>query len=135
MKLIKSGFVIERMELKNNHLKPAKFKLKPKLTRKTGKINETTFFTELSLAIESNEEDRFPVDIHIDFKGIFEFADIVNQEDVQKFLEVKAVEIMYPYLRSMASNLTSAALMPPLVLPIMDPSLIFKQKLETTYIN
>lgn len=135
-KLVKSAFLTERLDIKNNHLKPAKFQLKPILRRSTGKINETTFFTTLTLAIESTEANPFPVDLHVDFKGIFEFKDIENEGEITSYLQTKAVELMYPYLRSMVSGLTVTAMLPPIILPIINIVEVFKKaNQETAYIN
>ncbi len=134
-KLVKSAFLTERLDIKNNHLKPAKFQLKPIIRRSTGKINNTTYFTLLSLTIETSEENPFPVNVHVDFKGIFEFQDIDNEADITVFLQTKAVELMYPYLRSMLSGLTVTAMLPPIILPIVDIVAVFKNNTETAYIN
>jgi preprotein translocase subunit SecB len=64
--------------------------------------------------------------IYISFRGIFEFRDINNQEDIETFLRIQAVHIMFPYLRSMLTNLTNTVMMPPLILPIIDASQLFK---------
>ncbi len=53
MKLIKSGFVIERMELKNNHLKPAKFKLKQNLQEKPVKSMKPLFLPNFRLRLKA----------------------------------------------------------------------------------
>lgn len=42
-KLVRTTFVTEKLEFKNNHLKPGNFKLKPTLSRRTGKINQNVF--------------------------------------------------------------------------------------------
>ncbi len=134
-KLVRTTFVTEKLEFKNNHLKPGNFKLKPTLSRRTGKINQNVFFTTLILSVENNELYPFPVDLLVEFRGIFEFKDIDNESEIMEFLKIEAVNIMFPYLRSITTNLTTTAMMPPIVLPIVDVKKLFKNNNDSVYIN
>ena len=134
-KLIKTSFTTKELEIKNNNIKPGKFNLKPQITRKTGKVNKNVFYTSLILKIESTEEYPFPVDIFVDFRGFFKFENIDNEENITEFLKFQAVDIMYPYLRSIVTNLTTTAMLPPIILPIIDTSKLFNNDRESAYIN
>ncbi len=134
-KLVRTTFVTEKLEFKNNHLKPGNFKLKPTLSRRTGKINQNLFFTTLILSVKNSELYPFPVDLFVEFRGIFEFKDIENESEIMEFLKIEAVNIMFPYLRSITTNLTTTALMPPIVLPIVDAKKLFKNDTDSVYIN
>ena len=134
-KLVKSSFGTDHLEMKKNNIKPGKFKLRPILSRQTGKINDTTYFTLLKLVVESNEEYPFPVNLTIDFRGVFVFKDIDNDAEVLEFLKTEAVRIMFPYLRSITTNLTTTAMLPPIILPIVDPTKLFKEDDKAIYIN
>lgn len=125
-KLIKTTFTTNEIVFTQNFIDEGQFKFIPKLTRKIGKINDNNFYTDLILKINHTDENPFPVNIKISFRAIFEFNDIDNQKEVEIFLKIQAVHIMYPYLRSMLTNLTNTAMMPPLILPIIDASQIFK---------
>ena len=87
------------------------------------------------LLIENTEAQPFPVNISVDFRGIFEFKDITDESQVFDFLRIDAVNILYPYLSSTVTNLSINAMMPPLILPIIDAAKLFKNNKETTYIN
>lgn len=52
-----------------------------------------------------------------------------------EFLKIEAVNIMFPYLRSITTNLTTTAMMPPIVLPIVDVKKLFKDDSDSVYIN
>jgi preprotein translocase subunit SecB len=134
-KIIKTSFVTDRLELKNNHIKGRNFKLKPKITRKTGKIKDDIYFCNLILEVTSSQEQEFPINLLIDFKGVFQFRPGDSEGEIQEFLKVEAVRILFPYLRSIVSNLTTTAMMPPIVLPIVDITQLFPDNRETIYVN
>ncbi|MDA3931901.1 MAG: protein-export chaperone SecB [Tenericutes bacterium] len=132
---MKTSFTTDKLEIINNHIRGKNFKLKPKISRKTGKIKENVFFSSLILQVTSTKEEPFPIDIHIDFKGIFEFSPGDNQDDILHFLKTEAVTILFPYLRTMLTSLTTTAMLPPIILPVMDVSKLFPDDRETAYVN
>jgi len=134
-KIVKTTFVTDRLELKNNHIKGRNFKLKPKITRKTGKIKDDIFFCNLILEVASSEQEPFPIDILIDFKGIFQFNPGDNEDEISEFLKTEAVQLLFPYLRSTVTNLTTTAMLPPIILPIVDINKLFPDNRETIYVN
>ncbi len=134
-KLKKSAFKTEKLEIISNNIKPGNFKLLPKITRKTGKINDKVFFTTLVLDLKSSPENPFPVNMYIDFRGIFEFESYDTEKDVDEFLKKEAVRIMFPYLRTIVTNLTTAGMFPPIILPIVDIDRIFPDNTDSIHIN
>ena len=133
--IIKSSFSTDKLEITRNNVKLRNFKLNPTITRKTGKIKENIYYTALTLFIKSSEEHPFPVNITVQFKGIFEFRDIDNEENVSTFLKGEAVQIMFPYLRTITTNLSVAAMMPPIILPIIDTTKLFNKSTDSVLIN
>ena len=133
--LTKTSFVTDELTIKNNKIRNGNFKLLPELKRETGKLNENVYFTRLILDIKSTQLNPFPVDVHIKFLGIFEFKDIDNEGNIFAFLKIRAVEIMYPYLRSMLSNLSVTAMLPPIMLPVVDVTKIFPERDTGTIVN
>lgn len=134
-KILKTSFATDRLEIKNNHIKGRNFKLKPKMSRKTGKIKDHVYFTNLVLEVHSTPEQQFPIDLVIDFKGIFQFRPEDDEGEIQEFLKTEAVQILFPYLRTMVTNLTTTAMLPPIILPITDVSKLFPDNRETIYVN
>ncbi len=124
-KLIRTTFVTDEVTFKNNKIKLGNYKLLPNLKREVGKVKDSTYFTRLTLNITNTPENPFPVDARIIFVGIFTFENIDNEANVFDFLKIQAVEIMYPYLRSLLSSLTINAFMPPIILPVVDIPKIF----------
>lgn len=131
----KTSFQTDALEIKNNHLSGKNFKLQPKITRKTGKIKDNIYFTGLTLQVKSSDQNPFPIDVFIDFKGIFQFSPEDNKDDILNFLKTEAVQIMFPYLRSILTNLTTTAMLPPIILPIINVSKLFPDNRETAYVN
>ena len=134
-KLTKTSFIIHELRITKNNLAPGNYQLKPYITRQIGKLKESVYFTKLFLSIENTPDQPFPVNITVDFRGIFEFKDIIDETRVFDFLKIQAVQIMYPYLNSTVTNLSINAMMPPIVLPIIEAANLFKNNEETTYIN
>ena len=134
-KLIKTTFTTNQLSIKKLNVKPGNFKLSPGLQRKTGKIKENVYYTALILNIKNTEEHPFPVDMYVDFRGIFEFKDIDNEESVFEFLKLQAVHVMFPYLRSIVTSLSVTAMMPPIVLPVVDVTRLFKDNKNDIFIN
>lgn len=134
-KLKNIAFKTEKLEISSNNIKPGNFKLIPKITRRTGKINDKLFFTNLVLELTSSEEVPFPVNMFIDFRGIFEMESYDHISEIDEFLKGEAVKIMFPYLRTMVTNLSTAGLFPPIVLPHVDVDKLFKPNTDSIHIN
>ena len=134
-KLLRSSFITDKMELKRNNIKLGNFKLSPVIKRKTGKIKDNLYYTALSLTITSSEEKPFPVNINVLFRGVFEFSEFDSDEEITDFLKKDAVRIMFPYLRTITTNLSVAAMMPPIVLPIIDTDKLFVERDHSILIN
>ena len=75
----------------------------------------------MTLDIKSTDSCEFPFDLKIDVSGFFNIKD--DEEDkILDLLESKGVQLVYPYVRALATNLTTSALMPPLILPLILPN-------------
>ena len=131
----KTSISTEKLEITNNHIRGKNFKLKPKISRKTGKLTNNVFFSSLILQVTSSEDEPFPINVHIDLKGVFEFSPEDDKEEILYFLKTEAVRILFPYLRSILTNLTTTAMLPPIILPILDISKLFPDDRETAYVN
>jgi preprotein translocase subunit SecB len=64
------------------------------------------------------------MDIDLTFIGIFQFDSIDDSSELDKFLNIGAIQILFPYVRSIVSTITGASLMQPLILPIIDVRMI-----------
>lgn len=137
-KLRNVEIVTEKLKIVNNHLPKGEFKLDPRISRNTGKTNENKYFTSLTLKTENTESSPFPIDILVSLKAVFTLENVEkdDEKDIENFLKLQGVHILYPYMRSTVSSLTSISMLPPIVLPIINAMNMFnddKKDIEKTY--
>ena len=77
-KLAKTSFLVNELKISKNNLTPGNYQLKPYITRQIGKLKDGVYFTKLLLSIENSTDSPFPVNVTVDFRGIFEFKDILE---------------------------------------------------------
>ena len=80
--------------------------------------NEKVFFVALTVKIENTAEAPKPFDLLVTMTGIFE-SDAADEESRREAV-VRATSLLYPYLRSAITSLTTTALAAPVVLPVMN---------------
>jgi preprotein translocase subunit SecB len=124
MKLIKTNIVVKELVLKNKNLQ-GQFNIQHRINLKTGKVNDKIYFSELNFEIGDVENIKMPLDLSVTIIGQFEFEDIGSEVELNEFLSKQAVHILYPYLRSVVSGLTSLAMLPPILIPIVDAHTLF----------
>lgn len=124
--LVNFQLYTNEISIKNNKLPVGEFKIAPKFTRRIGTVDSTHMCTELKVEMINTEETPFPVDITICLTGVFDISKL-DKKDVDQFMQIQTVHVMLPYIRSMVSNITSSALMPPIQLPIYDAAKLFDQ--------
>lgn len=107
------------VRIKNNNLPLGKFAMSPRFVRKSGRLSDTRFFIELSVEVTSTEEHRFPIDLFVSMTAIFDLSKMQEPER-EEYMKEEALRVVFPYLRSMVTNVTSGALLPPIILPIID---------------
>lgn len=127
MKLIKTNIVVKELVLKNKNLQ-GQFNIQHRINLKTGKVNEKVYFSELSFEIGDIDNNKMPLDLSVIIIGQFEFENVGTEDEVNGFLSKQAVHILYPYLRSVVSGLTSLAMLPPILIPIVDAHTLFSPK-------
>ena len=111
------------LSLKNNNLAAGNFRFAPVFTRQIQK-DEKHGCTRLIVEAKNTEENPFPVDIKVDIMARIELDEI--PEDLRdEFLENNAVSLLLPYVRTMITNMTTSALMVPIILPMLDPHELF----------
>ena len=119
--------ITNEISIKNNKLPDGNFSIAPRYSRSIGMIDRNTGFMELGLEIINSEDTPFPLDIKVSLTGIFELTQ-VPEDQRDYFLKITAVQIMFPYVRNIVSTITSSALMPPIILPIIDVKKLFPEQ-------
>ena len=122
--------ITNEISIKNNNLAAGQFSVSPTFTRKMGKTSDNKYFTELTIEMKDKEEARFPIDLRIRLTGIFDLSQI-QEDQIDSFLKIQAVQILFPYLRTMVSNITASSLMSPIVLPVIDVLKMFPEDQQT----
>lgn len=129
MKLNKTTIIVKELVLNNKNLQ-GQFQLQHKINMKYAKIGDNLWTTELHFELTEDSEHPRPIDLAVTIMGQFEFEEITINDNIPEFLSKSAVHILYPYLRSTISGLTSIAMLPPVVIPIVDAYNLFKDKLN-----
>ncbi|MBR6206970.1 MAG: protein-export chaperone SecB [Oscillospiraceae bacterium] len=119
--------VVEEISIKNNDLPAGQFQVDPILTKKVERLDDTHHAVRLLLELKNTEKKPFPIELRVSLTGIAETSN-VPEEAMDNFLNIQAVQIMFPYIRTMVTSLTSAALMQPLILPFVDVRQLFQEQ-------
>ena len=124
MKYDFKGITCEQLSFKLNRvrLEPnQRLDIKPQFSRQVRKSNENPklMFVNLKVAVLTSEAEPKPFDIEVSIVGIYELAEAPNPQQERDFV-IEATAMLYPYLRSMVTNLTAQAYIQPLNLPVIN---------------
>ncbi len=122
IKVIKFSFKENQKQNQEN-----KYTIDPRFSGKTGRFTKDKYYTQLAVVIKNRDEKPFPVDIEVVVQAVFDIEDIEDETKVDNFLQKQGVHILFPYLRSTLSSVTSVAMIPPIILPIVDASKFFEK--------
>lgn len=120
MKINHTNIHAKNIILHDNGLDGQKFKLEPEFFKIITKLEEGKYQLELSIEIKNKIDKPFPLDIQIDFETIFTFKEYKNEDEIETFLNVNAIQMIFPFMRSAVNSVVSAAMLPPMVIPIID---------------
>ena len=119
--IVLKGIRADEMSFKLNNVRPqeGKLDLKPTFSRKVRRAveNERVSFVTLSVQIASAADSPKPFDLFASVTGIFETD--ASTEEEKRFAVVECTQLLFPYLRSAVTNLTTAAMSAPVVLPVV----------------
>ena len=118
--------VTNEISMKVNDIPDGEFKIIPKFTRSVGMLSETKGYMELVTEITNTPDNPFPVDIKVSITAVFDM-DNFPKEQYDSFLKLNAVQIVFPYVRNIISNITTSAMIPPIILPIVDVKKLFPE--------
>jgi preprotein translocase subunit SecB len=80
------------------------------------------YFVSISVSIfNENLSVDSPFYLFISLTGEFQFTDNADVDN-EFMIDMNAVAILFPYLRSAVTNITSTANIPPLILPTINVS-------------
>jgi len=119
MNITKTVYKTEKVSFKN-HFLVGNFKLIPKYQKQVTKINDIEYETKLFITITSTPEQPFPIDLEVVFSGVFTFGQIEKEDNIDSFLNIGAIQIMIPLIRTIVSSVTASSMIQPLILPLVD---------------
>lgn len=103
-------------------------KIDPKFNRIIRKVSNNEYALILGIQIKSTEDDaNLPFDIEVVIEGNFILENVENHE---KTMKINATAIMFPYLRSTLSMLTTLMNINPVVLPTINLIKMFQDDEE-----
>ncbi len=97
----------------------------PKFKREIITFNPNEFGNQLSILI--NEEDNAPFILEITVRGVFKL-DNWQDEDNKDLVTTTSTSTLFPYLRTLVSNVTNQLGMTPYVLPLLNIKELFKEE-------
>lgn len=109
--------LVEEAKIKNNNMNGS-FQFNPQINAVIKNTNEK-YSLSVSVKVENSDEKQFPIDLYAKVTGIFTFSK-EERETIICFMKEEAFQMVYPYLRTVVTNLTSLALVNPLILPIIN---------------
>ena len=96
--------------------------LTPSFSRTIQKISDDEY--DVSIGVEL-KQTNLPFDAELTITGRFKYE---GSLDVQKILKINAVAILYPYVRSILSCLTTLGSVPPVVIPTINLAQMFENE-------
>ena len=119
--LINHQFIVKELSFVRKDKKDGNFTLKPKFGKRIVKIDDTTYEVGLRVDFIDTPEEPFPFNLTVVTALLVSFPDnTFSDETLKEFLNVNCIQILFPYLRTLVTNMTSSAMVKPIVLPIVD---------------
>ena len=122
--LVNMNLIRNEVTVKRNNIPDGEYKICPRFTRNIKMLSTTTGQMDLITEINNTDDQPFPLDIKVSMTGVFDLSNLDNTQ-YDSFLKINAVQIVFPYLRNLISSVTASALMPPIILPIIDVVKLF----------
>lgn len=80
---------------------------------------------------DGTREKNYPFYLHVSVSGLFGLSSMINSGEFDKLIKVNAVAILFPYVRSLVTNITASAGIRPLLLPLINVVAIFEEQEKT----
>lgn len=119
---LKHKFVVKEARFINKRREGDNFRINPKFSRQVLRLSENEYEVGLRVTIQDEQDNPFPFNVFVEISLITQFDDVtkLNEEELKEYLNITCLQILIPYMRSVVTNLTSAALVTPLILPVIN---------------
>ena len=84
----------------------------------------------LQLTAEAKQKEKSVMVTEISYAGIFSMPEM-DQDELRKYLLIECPKLLFPFARSISSNMTSESGLPPIMLEPVDFEALFKNQAET----
>ena len=95
--------------------------LKPTFNLTIQQVNDNEYNVTIGVELK---QSTLPFDAELSLTGRFKYE---GNMDVQKMLKINAVAILYPYVRSTLSLMTTLAAVPPVIVPTINLAQMFER--------
>ncbi|MCM1130220.1 MAG: protein-export chaperone SecB [Roseburia sp.] len=112
--------------IKDTRLDDTKYTITPSFGKAIKKLNDEMYEVKLIFTIKNENQNITPYEIELIIKGVFVLKN-PSEGEVDEFLKINAIQILFPYLRSILSSAMSALMITPILLPLMDARYIFEE--------
>ena len=119
MKVLNTQIKLKKLNIANNNLK-GNFKMNPIYTKLIEKIEDNVYELTLNFSVLNSKDSPFPIDFNASVVGTFTFDSNSDEVKVERFMNLPAVQIIFPHLRAVVSSVTASSYMQPLLLPLSD---------------
>jgi preprotein translocase subunit SecB len=130
-----NNYVIDYINYKYNHKakiedKPVEVHFSLGTDVNIDKDNMKSAITLKCNIFENAEENNFPFSLEIALTGYFSASKDMDLETFTKLTRYNGTAILFPYLRSAVSDVTKAANVNPLILPVINIANLIKRQEE-----
>jgi len=91
--------------------------------------NEAQVSLKCVLFRKAKKEEK-PFHLAVLMTGIFQFQTELKGEELNNILKQQAINILFPYLRALISNITVNAGLPPVILPLININQLIQNRVE-----
>ena len=119
------GYRVDTMQFKSKpDYTPSSepIELKPTFNRTIQQVNDNEYNVTIGVELK---QSTLPFDAELSLTGRFKYE---GNLDVQKMLKINAVAILYPYVRSTLSLMTTLAAVPPVIVPTINLAQMFERE-------
>ncbi|HEY8365195.1 MAG TPA: protein-export chaperone SecB [Haloplasmataceae bacterium] len=131
------GYSVRELNFsKNDYFKGGKINLDMKFTKNCTYLENNRVRINISVKLFDNaENDNYPFKLSFVTSGIFQYQDVnIEEDNSRELIEQKMLDILYPYIRMIVSNVLMVCNLPPLFLPTININQLVKDK-ESHSIN
>lgn len=122
MRVLNTAIQTKKISITNHNIK-GNFKMNPIYTKQIIKESDRVYTLILMFSVLSSQTHPFPIDLTAHLAATFTFSEDSTEIQMENFLQLPAVQIIYPHLRSLISSITASAYLQPLLLPLINPNL------------